>query len=81
MGLGDGVAGPIYGAYTSMVYFMSLPGGWLADRLLGQRRAVVYGGILIAAGHYSLAIPLRRPSISAWCSSCSAPASSNRTSA
>ena len=57
MGLGVAVAGPIYGAYTSMVYFMSLPGGWLADRLLGQRKAVVYGGILIAAGHYSLAIP------------------------
>ena len=57
MGLGDAVAGPIYGAYTSMVYFMSLPGGWLADRLFGQRRAVVYGGILIALGHYSLAIP------------------------
>jgi POT family proton-dependent oligopeptide transporter len=57
MGLGDIVAGPIYGAYTSMVYFMSLPGGWLADRLLGQRRAVIYGGILIALGHYSLAVP------------------------
>ena len=57
MGLDVAVAGPIYGAYTSMVYFMSLPGGWLADRLLGQRRAVVGGGILIAAGHYSLAIP------------------------
>jgi POT family proton-dependent oligopeptide transporter len=57
MGLDVVVAGPIYGAYTSMVYFMSLPGGWLADRLFGQRRAVVYGGVLIAAGHYSLAIP------------------------
>jgi POT family proton-dependent oligopeptide transporter len=57
MGLGAAIAGPIYGAYTAMVYFMSLPGGWLADRLLGQRRAVTYGGVLIAAGHYSLAIP------------------------
>ncbi len=57
MGLSDIVAGPIYGAYTSMVYFMSLPGGWIADRLLGQRKAVVYGGVLIALGHYSLAIP------------------------
>ena len=48
---------PIYGTYTSMVYLMSLPGGWIADRLIGQRRAVLYGGILIAAGHFSLAVP------------------------
>src|SRR5207249_363120 len=40
-----------------MVYLMSLPGGWIADRLLGQRRSVLYGGILIACGHYTLAIP------------------------
>ena len=40
-----------------MVYLMSLPGGWIADRLIGQRRAVLYGGILIAAGHFTLAIP------------------------
>ena len=64
-----------------MVYLMSVPGGWLADRVLGQRRAVLYGGILIAAGHYSLAVPLRRRSISASCSSCSARDSSSRTSA
>ena len=37
---------------------MSLPGGWIADRLLGQRRAVLYGGILIACGHFSLAVPI-----------------------
>jgi POT family proton-dependent oligopeptide transporter len=40
-----------------MVYLMSLPGGWIADRLIGQRRAVLYGGMLIAAGHYTLAVP------------------------
>ncbi len=50
-------AGAIYGMYTSMVYMMSLPGGWIADRLLGQRRSVLYGGILIACGHYSMAFP------------------------
>ena len=43
--------------YTSMVYLTNLPGGWIADRLLGQRRAVLIGGILIAAGHFSLAVP------------------------
>jgi POT family proton-dependent oligopeptide transporter len=50
-------AGAIYGLYTFAVYALALPGGWIADRLLGQRRAVLYGGVLIAAGHYSLAIP------------------------
>ena len=52
-------AGAIYGMYTAMVYMMSLPGGWIADRLLGQRRAVLYGGIVIACGHFSMAIPAR----------------------
>ena len=51
------VAGAIYGLYTSMVYMTSLPGGWIADRLIGQRRAVLYGGILIACGHFSMAFP------------------------
>jgi len=44
------------GFYTAAVFFMGIPGGWIADRLLGQRNAVLYGGILIAMGHYSLAI-------------------------
>jgi POT family proton-dependent oligopeptide transporter len=35
----------------------TLPGGWIADRLIGQRRAVLYGGILIASGHFSMAFP------------------------
>jgi hypothetical protein len=42
--------------YTSSVYMACLPGGWVADRLLGARRAVLYGGILIAAGHFSMAL-------------------------
>jgi POT family proton-dependent oligopeptide transporter len=57
MGLDVATAGAIYGTYTSLVYLMSLPGGWIADRLIGQRRAVLVGGILIAAGHFSLAVP------------------------
>jgi len=57
MGLDVAAAGAIYGTYTSMVYLMSLPGGWIADRLIGQQQATLYGGILIAAGHYSLAVP------------------------
>ncbi|HWB29180.1 MAG TPA: peptide MFS transporter [Vicinamibacterales bacterium] len=50
-------ASGIYGMYIAMVYMMSLPGGWIADRLIGQRRAVLYGGILIACGHFSMAVP------------------------
>src|ERR1019366_7390528 len=58
LGFETSVAGAVYGLYTSMVYMTSLPGGWIADRLIGQRRAVLYGGILIACGHFSLAVPL-----------------------
>jgi POT family proton-dependent oligopeptide transporter len=50
-------AGAIYGLYTSMVYMMTLPGGWIADRLIGPQRAVLVGGILIASGHFSMAVP------------------------
>src|SRR5437764_10421174 len=57
LGFDTVVAGAIYGLYTSSVYMACLPGGWIADRWLGARRAVLYGGILIAAGHFSMAIP------------------------
>ena len=57
LGMGAETAGAIYGLYTFGVYALALPGGWIADRLVGQRKAVLYGGILIAAGHYSMAIP------------------------
>jgi POT family proton-dependent oligopeptide transporter len=50
-------AGAIYGFYTAMVYLLSLPGGWAADRICGQRRAVLYGGILIIAGQFFLMSP------------------------
>lgn len=50
-------AGAIYGLYTFGVYALALPGGWIADRLVGQRRAVLYGGVLIALGHFSMAVP------------------------
>ena len=58
-GLGFDVAKStaIYGLYTAMVYLLSLPGGWLADNLWGQRRAVFVGGCIIAAGHFSMAVP------------------------
>src|SRR5712671_3130984 len=52
-------AATTYGLYTAGVYFTAIPGGWIADRLLGLRRAVMVGGILIALGHYSLALNIR----------------------
>ena len=55
LGFDTATAGAIYGLYTSMVYMTTLPGGWIADRLIGQRRAVLYGGIIIASGHFLMA--------------------------
>jgi POT family proton-dependent oligopeptide transporter len=55
LGMGVAEAGAIYGIYTSSVYLMSLPGGWVADRFIGQRRAVLYGGVLITLGQFLLA--------------------------
>jgi POT family proton-dependent oligopeptide transporter len=57
LGLEDAQAGMIYGLYTSAVYLLSVPGGWLADRFVGQRQAVVAGGLLILCGHVVLALP------------------------
>ncbi len=57
MGLNDVTATAIYGLYTMFVYLLALPGGWLADKFLGLRNAVWYGGIIIAAGHFSMAVP------------------------
>ena len=57
LGIGEADAGAIYGIYTSLVYLLSLPGGWVADQLWGQRKAVFVGGCIIAAGHFSMAVP------------------------
>jgi POT family proton-dependent oligopeptide transporter len=46
----------IYGLYTGFVYFTPLFGGLLADRVLGQRRTVVLGGVLMALGHFLMAV-------------------------
>lgn len=47
----------LYGWYTMLVYVMSIPGGILADRLLGQKKTVMLGGFLLVAGHGTMAIP------------------------
>ncbi|CAL2083550.1 peptide MFS transporter [Tenacibaculum sp. 190524A05c] len=46
----------LYGWYTMLVYVASIPGGWIADKILGQKKSVLYGGILLVAGHSVLAI-------------------------
>lgn len=57
LGFDDMTAGAIYGLYTSGVYLLALPGGWLADRLFGLKKSVLYGGIIIALGHFLMALP------------------------
>lgn len=56
LGLSTESATAIYGLYTASVYLASLPGGWIADRLIGQRNAVFWGGAIIACGHFSMAL-------------------------
>lgn len=57
LGLTDVSATAIYGLYTAGVYLLALPGGWIADRLLGMQRTVWWGGCIIALGHFTMAIP------------------------
>ncbi|MGK5637074.1 peptide MFS transporter [Streptomyces sp. URMC 126] len=57
LGMGDGDAAALYGLYLATVFVASVPGGWVGDRLLGSRRAVLYGAALIGLGHVSLAVP------------------------
>ncbi len=56
LGYGDSEAYAVYGAYTALVYMTPFFGGMLADRLLGARRAVILGGLLMAAGHLMMTI-------------------------
>src|SRR3982751_5015423 len=56
LGFDEKYASIIYATYVSSVWYLPLIGGWLADRIFGARRAVLIGGIIIACGHYSMAI-------------------------
>jgi POT family proton-dependent oligopeptide transporter len=53
-GMDRGQASAIVGIYAASVYLASLPGGWIADRLLGLRRAIMTGAVLISCGHISI---------------------------
>ncbi|MFG2428879.1 peptide MFS transporter [Streptomyces sp. NPDC048590] len=57
LAMDPGTAASVSAAYGTLVYLVSVAGGWLADRILGSYRAVLYGGILIACGHYAMAVP------------------------
>ncbi|WP_405635573.1 peptide MFS transporter [Streptomyces sp. NBC_00056] len=57
LGMSAGTAASVSAAYGTLVYLVSVGGGWLADRILGSYRAVLYGGVLIACGHYAMAVP------------------------
>jgi len=56
LGFSEAYSSAIYATYVSSVWYLPLVGGWLADKFLGARRAVLIGGIVIAVGHYSMAI-------------------------
>lgn len=55
-GEADSMALGIYGSYTAMVYLFPVVGGILADKVLGFRKAILFGGILMMAGHFALAL-------------------------
>ncbi|GAB3984820.1 peptide MFS transporter [Spirosoma terrae] len=57
LGLNESDGAAIYGIYTASVYLLSLPGGWIADNLLGQQKSIFYGALVIMLGHIILAIP------------------------
>jgi POT family proton-dependent oligopeptide transporter len=57
LGLKEQTAGAIFGLFTGLAYLFALPGGWIADQLLGQRRSVFIGGIFIAIGNFLLYLP------------------------
>ncbi len=56
LGWTNGEALALYGWYTMLVYVASIPGGWIADKFLGQKKSVLIGGILLVIGHSVLAI-------------------------
>ena len=60
-GLDDKTATAIYGLYTAAVYLVALPGGWIADRLIGAQRSVWWGGVLIMLGNVLLAVAVGPP--------------------
>lgn len=61
LGMSVAEAGALYALYTAIVYMTNLPGGWIADKFIGARNAVFYGGCIIALGNLCLAAPFGPP--------------------
>ncbi|KAB8195176.1 MFS transporter [Nonomuraea phyllanthi] len=61
LGLSDETSQAVVGVYGALIYLVALPGGWIADRVLGARRSVFWGGFLILLGHVSMAVPVPSP--------------------
>jgi POT family proton-dependent oligopeptide transporter len=57
LGMSDVQGGAVYGLFTAAAYLANMPGGWIADRILGQRKSVFWGGVLISVGNFALALP------------------------
>ncbi|GHF28190.1 peptide MFS transporter [Streptomyces morookaense] len=47
----------LFGAYVGVVFIAAMPGGWVGDRILGERRSTLVGGVVIATGHYTMLLP------------------------
>ncbi|MFI6603017.1 peptide MFS transporter [Nonomuraea sp. NPDC050536] len=58
LGMSQQTAQAVVGVYGALIYLVALPGGWVADRILGPRRSVFWGGFIIMCGHISMAIPV-----------------------
>ncbi|MFD9945662.1 peptide MFS transporter [Nonomuraea sp. NPDC059023] len=61
LGMTEETAQAVVGVYGALIYLVALPGGWVADRILGARRSVFWGGFVIMLGHISMAIPVQGP--------------------
>lgn len=59
LGMTEQTAQAVVGVYGALIYLVALPGGWIADRILGPRRSVFWGGFVIMCGHISMAVPVR----------------------
>lgn len=63
LGLDKATATSIMSIYGSLVYMSTIVGGWLADRVLGSRSTIVFGGVLIMLGHIALSLPGSVPAL------------------
>ncbi|GAB3773571.1 hypothetical protein GCM10027600_35080 [Nocardioides ginsengisegetis] len=70
LGMDEGTASAVIGAYGGLVYLSTIPGAWLADRVLGSERTLFYSACLIMLGHIALSGPSRAAAPGAACWRC-----------